>query len=37
MYKSFKKTGTSDKEKFIYADNRGKNSGDKAKKSISKI
>ena len=37
MYKSFKKTGTSYKEKVLYTDNRGKNSVDKAKKSTSKF
>lgn len=37
MYKSFKKTGTGYKENVPYTENRGKNSGDKAKKSTSKI
>ena len=37
MYKSFKNTGMSYKEKVLYTDNRGKNSVDKAKKSTSKF
>ena len=37
MYKSFKNTEMSYKEKVLYTDNRGKNSVDKAKKSTSKF